>query len=236
MRESSAGYCVVGWAIIVPVGVEATDAMTTVRSRSAPTRCVSLAATSRSKASRQSTPELLAWFEAGTSPRLSRRSLTTGPAFCDSPVWSRPRTTSPSSIAAVPRTWLTVITPVPPMPESRTVKASSGTIGCGAGRPAAASPSMPGIEARAAFGCSSTLTSANEGQSPSRHVRSKLQLVWWMRVLRPYGVSTGCTERQLLLSPQSPQPSHTRSLMTTRNPGLATNPRLRARRFSAAHC
>ena len=64
---------------------------------------------------------------------------------------------------------------------------------------------------------------------------SKLQLVWWMRVLRPYGVSTGWTDRQLLLSPQSPQPSHTRSLMTTRKSGLATRPRLRARRFSAAH-
>ena len=64
---------------------------------------------------------------------------------------------------------------------------------------------------------------------------SKLQLVWWIRVLRPYGVSIGCTDKQLLLSPQSPQPSHTRSLMTTRNPGLASSPRLRALRFSAAH-
>ena len=61
---------------------------------------------------------------------------------------------------------------------------------------------------------------ANDGQSPRRHDMSKLQLVWWMRVLRPYAVSTGCTDRQLLLSPQSPQPSHTRSLMTMRNAGL----------------
>ena len=29
----------------------------------------------------------------------------------------------------MPRTWLTVITPVPPMPERRTVKASVGTSG-----------------------------------------------------------------------------------------------------------
>ena len=64
---------------------------------------------------------------------------------------------------------------------------------------------------------------------------SKLQLVWWMRVLRPNWVITGCTDRQLLLSPQSPQPSQTRSLMTTRKSGLASLPRLRARRFSAAH-
>ena len=89
----SAGYGVVGWATIAPVGVDATEPMTIVRDVSAPTRCVSLAATRRSNAIRQSTPELLAWFDAGTSPRLRRRSLTTGPAFCDRPVWSRPRTT-----------------------------------------------------------------------------------------------------------------------------------------------
>ena len=36
-----------------------------------------------------------------------------------------------------------------------------------------------------------------------------LHPVWSMRVLRPSSVSTGCTERQLLFTPQSPQPSHT---------------------------
>ncbi len=65
--------------------------------------------------------------------------------------------------------------------------------------------------------------------------KSKLQLVWWMAVLRPYGVSIGWTDRQFEMSPQSPQPSQIRSLITTRNPGGATRPRLRARRFSAAH-
>ena len=143
VSAASSGYGVVGWATIAPVGVDATDPMTIVRSRSAPTRWVSLAATRRSNASRQSTPALLAWFDTGTSPRLSRRSLTTGPAFCDSPVWSSPRTTQPSSIAAVPSTWLTVITPVPPMPDSRTVKLSVGTTAVGAGNPAPGSPVMP---------------------------------------------------------------------------------------------
>ena len=66
----------------------------------------------------------------------------------------------------------------------------------------------------------STVTRANDGQSPSRQVMSKLQLVWWMRVLRPYSVITGCTDRQLLLSPQSPHPSQTRSLITMRKVGL----------------
>ena len=36
---------------------------------------------------------------------------------------------------------------------------------------------------------------------------------WWIRVLRPNSVSTGCTDRQLDFAPQSPQPSQTRSLM-----------------------
>ena len=57
-----------------------------------------------------------------------------------------------------------------------------------------------------------------------------------MRVLRPKNVSTGCTDRQLLLAPQSPHPSQIRSLMTTRLAGVGWVPRLRARRASAAHC
>ena len=134
----------------------------------------------------------------------------------------------------MPSTWLTVMTPVPPMPEKRTVNASAGTCGTGSGRPAPGSPLVP-ADGRACLAPSgSTVTVANAGQSPRRHDMSKLQLVWWMRVLRPYAVSTGCTDRQLLLSPQSPHPSHTRSLMTTRKPGLATMPRLRSRRSSAA--
>lgn len=56
-----------------------------------------------------------------------------------------------------------------------------------------------------------------------------------MRVLRPKGVSTGSTERQLLTSPQSPQPSQMRWLIATRCFGVGILPRLRARRASAAH-
>ena len=57
-----------------------------------------------------------------------------------------------------------------------------------------------------------------------------------MRVLRPNSVSTGWTDRQLDATPQSPQPSQTRSLITMRIGGSSTRPRLRSRRFSAAHC
>ncbi len=56
-----------------------------------------------------------------------------------------------------------------------------------------------------------------------------------MRVLRPNSVSTGSTERQFDLSPQSPQPSHTRSLISTRGRRSGERPRLRSRRISAAH-
>ena len=79
------------------------------------------------------------------------------------------------------------------------------------------------------------VTVMNDGQSPSRHVKSWLHDDWWMRVLRPNSVSYGCTDRQLLFTPQSPQPSQTRSLMNTRIAGVASFPRLRSRRFSAAH-
>ena len=56
-----------------------------------------------------------------------------------------------------------------------------------------------------------------------------------MRVFRPNSVGTGCTDRQLDLRPQSPQPSQIRSLMNTRVCGWASLPRLRLRRFSVAH-
>ena len=55
-----------------------------------------------------------------------------------------------------------------------------------------------------------------------------------MARLRPNSVSTGTTDRQFDLALQSPQPSHTSSLMKTRVAGSGRLPRLRRRRFSAA--
>ena len=52
--------------------------------------------------------------------------------------------------------------------------------------------------------------------------------------LRPNSVSTGATDTQFDLTPQSPQPSQTSSLITTRLAGSGYLPRLRRRRFSAA--
>ena len=62
-----------------------------------------------------------------------------------------------------------------------------------------------------------------------------LHEAWWICVLRPNSVSTGTTLRQFDFLPQSPQPSHTRSLINMRSAGSATLPRLRLRRSSAAH-
>ena len=61
-----------------------------------------------------------------------------------------------------------------------------------------------------------------------------LQDDWSIWRLRPNSVSTGTIETQLEASPQSPQPSQTSSLITTRRGGSAIWPRLRRRRFSAA--
>jgi hypothetical protein len=49
--------------------------------------------------------------------------------------------------------------------------------------------------------------------------KSLLQLDWSIRRLRPNSVSFGWTETQLDLTPQSPQPSQTSSLMMTRLSG-----------------
>ena len=55
-----------------------------------------------------------------------------------------------------------------------------------------------------------------------------------MRRLRPNSVSSGITDRQFDWMLQSPQPSQTSSLITTRLSGASMVPRLRLRCSSAA--
>src|SRR4051795_8469645 len=64
------------------------------------------------------------------------------------------------------------------------------------------------------------------GQKPFTQEKSLLQELWSMARLRPNSVSSGTTERQFDLTLQSPQPSHTRSLITTRLAGSGKVPRL----------
>ena len=143
---------------------------------------------------------------------------------------SVPRTASPSRCAAVAITAEAVITPVPPTPEMRMFHGcllSSALSGTG-------SSAVASIGGTSRFSSTAT-TVVKAGQSPDKHERSVLQLVWSTRVLRPNCVSTGCRDRQPDFSPQSPQPSQMRSLITIFSVAWARWLRLRARRFSAAH-
>ena len=160
-------------------------------------------------------------------------SDTTGPPFWLRPVWSSSATCRPSISAATPITWLTVTTPVPPIPIIRSVNSSSLTRRSGS-RSSTEGSGTSAARSRLRF-CFGGMTVRNDGQSPSRHEKSLLHDDWWIWVLRPNSVSTGITLRQPDLCPQSPQPSHTRSLMWTCCGGSSSLPRLRLRRFSAAH-
>ena len=129
----------------------------------------------------------------------------------------------------MPSTRLTVTTPVPPMPTSPHAHVVGPRSGSGSGN---------GIVGRRAAGFAAAadgMIVRKDGQSPSRQEKSLLQEAWWMRVLRPNSVSTGSTDRHPDFLPQSPQPSQTRSLISTCCGGSGAFPRLRARRSSAAH-
>src|ERR1700688_3547544 len=72
------------------------------------------------------------------------------------------------------------------------------------------------------------------GQKPLRQEKSLLQLDWSIARFLPNSVSTGTTDRQFEVAEQSPHPSQTRSLMTTRRGGSGERARFLRRRFSAA--
>src|SRR6202000_2070013 len=112
----------------------------------------------------------------------------------------------PSRCAAMPSNWPIVMTPVPPMPATTMPHAvfAFGSVGSGISGSAAAPLAFAGL---AFFSVPSTDTKL--GQKPLAQEKSWLQVFWLMRRLRPNSVSTGSTDRQLLCTEQSPQPSHT---------------------------
>ena len=122
-----------------------------------------------------------------------------------------------------------VTTPVPPMPVTRMLYGSAAPGTTGSGR-------REKSRASAFFGRRSAppSTVTNDGQNPLTQEKSLLHDDWSIVRLRPNSVSTGATDTQFDCTPQSPQPSHTSSLMTTRCAGSGYLPRFRRRRFSAA--
>ncbi|MNK68905.1 hypothetical protein D3C87_882840 [compost metagenome] len=138
----------------------------------------------------------------------------------------------PSMCAAAPSSAPIVTTPVPPTPAITTRYAAPAAMPAALGWGASSSAGTPPASA----GLRSTAPSAvtKLGQKPSTQEKSLLHDDWLMRRFVPSGVSSGSTDRQLDFTEQSPQPSHTASLMKARRGGSGYSPRLRRRRFSVA--
>src|SRR5512135_670092 len=140
----------------------------------------------------------------------------TAPYFCARPDMSSTDTPLPSRCAAIPRICPMVITPVPPMPVTRTPygRSNAGICGSASGKfsPLGAAEDLPFLSRPP-----STVTKL--GQKPFTQEKSLLQVDWLILRLRPYSVSSGSTDRQFDLTLQSPQPSQTISLITARLAG-----------------
>jgi hypothetical protein len=124
-----------------------------------------------------------------------------------------------------------VTTPVPPIPVIRMPYGAAVPFSTGIGSAGgAASP----LAAFFGFFSAPPSTVTNDGQKPVTQEKSLLQEDWLIWRLRPSSVSSGSTDRQFDCTEQSPQPSHTASLMTARLAGSGYSLRLRRRRFSDA--
>ncbi len=161
--------------------------------------------------------------------------LQVPPPFCAKPPASWVTMPLPSMCAATPSNWPMVMTPVPPTPATTTPQTPSWAW-LKSGRTGSGKVAISNAEDDAIFFLRklppSTVTKL--GQNPFTQDTSLLQVLWLICRLRPNSVSKGSTLTQLLCSPQSPQPSHTSSLITTRTAGSISVPRLRRRRFSVA--
>ena len=138
-----------------------------------------------------------------------RRCVTTAPPFCAMPVMSMTLAALPSRWAAMPRIDPTVSTPVPPMPVMSTLYASGSGGLAGGDKFSKIDASSAGVFAPSPLRGPPPSTETNEGQNPSRQLKSLLQFDWSILRLRPNSVSSGWTLTQLDFLLQSPQPSHT---------------------------
>ena len=195
-----------------------------------------LAPTTRSQASSTSAcwVSMRTWFSR-SAVGATRTKLSTLPPFCAKPMKSSTEACLRSRCAAMVIRAPTVTTPVPPTPVTSRSKGPVQVHAGGSPMAASSRCTSAGVKLAPTFFFStapSTLTKL--GQKPLTQLKSLLQLVCSMARLRPKSVSTGTTLRQLLAWPQSPQPSHTCSLMKMRRGGSANSFFLRRRRFSAA--
>src|SRR5260221_12331157 len=140
----------------------------------------------------------------------------TAPYFCASPDISSTDTPLPSRCAAMARIWPMVITPVPPMPVTSTPYCPASSRGAGSVR---AGKSSADFAAERPFFRRPPSTVTKLGQDPLRQEKCLLHEDWLTARLRPNSVSSGSTERQFDSTLQSPQPSHTLSLVTSRLAG-----------------
>jgi len=227
------GSCQSGFFTNAAVGVVVPLISARVRPALILSRASLLALTTRSQPMTSRASPVPSRATCTCSARSARRTWDmTAPYFCASPDMSSTDTPLPSRCAAMPRIWPMVMTPVPPMPVTRTPQGSASGAGVASGIDGnpAPSPAAPRLPLRS--WPPSTVTKL--GQKPFTQEKSLLQVDWLIVRLRPNSVSSGSTDRQLDLSLQSPQPSHTISLITARFAGSGYAPRLRRRRFSEA--
>ena len=128
---------------------------------------------------------------------------------------------TPVERAAAARTCEIVVTPVPPMPG----EAHDGVVGDGPGRPARSGQRLRrgAVEPCAGF-ASRSRAGLDDGERRAVAVEAGVVLVARRLVDAGLAAELGLdrvTERQFDFCPQSPQPSQTRSLMTTRVVGSA---------------
>ena len=135
----------------------------------------------------------------------------------------------------MPRIWLTVTTPVPPMPIMCSSEAVGGTSSAGSGRSASGRRGSSRVRAWAPSASTATVQERRAVAQQAgvvlvarRLVDARLAPELGLDRLHARGSSTSRRSRR---SPRRP-----RSLMNTRVGGSASLPRLRRRRFSAAHC
>ena len=212
------------------IGLVAVDEDRGVRRGSMAASALADPATTASPPMRRSAPPAAMRTALIASGREAMRTwLVTGPPFCASPVMSTTAAALPSRCAAIAST---AADGDDPGAADAGEKDGVGAVERRQGRRIGTAHRLP-VPARSPCG-TAPCTVTKLGQKPLRQEKSLLQADWSMTRLRPNSVSSGWIATQFDWTPQSPQPSQTSSLMSTRWLGAGSVPRFRRRRISAA--